>query len=212
MARVFVVYDNSARGDFVPDWGFSCFVEADYSLLFDTGADPEILEYNLSLAGLDDFDYVFLSHEHYDHIGGLGAVLDRTSCVVVPKSFSRRLKEMIKSKAELMEIERAVRIAEHMYSTGELGTFIKEQSLIVEGSKGCLVITGCSHPGLDRILRKANEIRRISAVAGGFHGFGRIEILRSYDLVAPCHCTVYKQEILRFENAVECCAGCGFEF
>jgi len=30
---------------------------------------------------------------------------------------------------------------------------------------------------------------------GSFHGFSRLEKLQKIELVAPCHCTQYKQEI-----------------
>ncbi|HDM60084.1 MAG TPA: MBL fold metallo-hydrolase, partial [Archaeoglobus veneficus] len=192
MARFFVVYDNEARGEFIKDWGFSCYVELKAKVLFDTGSDGKILLHNLSLAGIEDFDYIFLSHQHWDHVGGLGYVIDRTSYVVAPSSFSRNFKNEIKRKADLIEITSMREIDKGMYSTGELGGFVREQSLIVDVGKSYFVVTGCSHPGLDVILRKAEELGKISGVIGGFHGFSKLELLKKYDLVIPCHCTAYK--------------------
>ncbi len=204
--RITVVYDNDAVKPFVADWGFSCLVEGRETLLFDTGANPNILEHNLSLVGINDFDYIFLSHEHYDHVGGLKAVIDKTSYVVIPKTFSKRLKEYVSSKAEVIEVVEPFRFGDFV-STGILGRVIKEQALIVDN----LLITGCSHPGLDKVIRKAEELGKISSVMGGFHDFGRIELLRGYDIVIPCHCTIMKKEILKMGNAKPYFAGCSFE-
>ena len=210
MVEFFVVYDNEAIGDFVKGWGFSCYVESKAKVLFDTGWDGNILLHNLDLAGIDDFDYIFLSHQHWDHIGGLNHVIDRTSYVVVPKSFSRNLKNEIRRKADLIEVEGMQMIDEGLYTTGELGTDIKEQSLIVDLDDGFFVVTGCSHPGLDKILETAGKLGKIRGVMGGFHGFSRIEILKKYEIVIPCHCTKYKREILKFKNAKKCYAGCRY--
>ncbi len=211
MVEFIVVYDNESADGFLSGWGFSCYVESGVSVLFDTGWDGNILIHNLELAGIEDFDYIFLSHQHWDHIGGLNHVIDRTSFVVVPKSFSKNLKREIGRKAELIEVSEMAEIGEGIYSTGELGTRVKEQSLIVRLGDGFFVITGCSHPGLDVILERAEVLGRLRGVMGGFHGFERIEILKKYELVVPCHCTVYKQEILKFPNSRRCYAGCRFE-
>lgn len=210
MVEFFVVYDNEAKDGFVSSWGFSCYIRSKVRVLFDTGWDGSILIHNLNLAGIDDFDYIFLSHQHWDHIGGLNHVIDRTSCVVVPQSFSRNLKNEIRRKADLIEVKDMRKIDEGIYTTGELGDFIKEQSLVVELDDGFFVVTGCSHPGLDVILKTAERLGKIRGVMGGFHGFSRIEILRRYEIVVPCHCTMYKQEILKLKNARECYAGCSF--
>ena len=212
MVRVVAVYDNEAKGGFESGWGFSCYVEAGAKVLFDTGWDGNILVHNLELAGVEDFDYIFLSHQHWDHIGGLNHVIRRTSFVVVPSSFSRNLKREIGRWAELIEVgEGPAEIEKGIYTTGELGFDIKEHSMIVRIHRGHLVLTGCSHPGLDVILRRAGEVGEVRAVMGGFHGFRRIDLLKGYELVIPCHCTAMKGEILKMGNARECYAGCVLE-
>ncbi len=205
-----VVYDNLAKNGFLADWGFSCFVNYGKKVLFDTGANHKILSYNLSLAGIDDFDYVFLSHEHYDHIGGIDAVLDKTSCVVVLKSFSKKLRDKISKKADIIEVKNAFEFENNFLTTGELGVFIKEQSMLIKTSKGFFVITGCSHPGLDKILKRAEEFGNVFGVLGGFHNFNKLGILKKYEIVIPCHCTAYKHEILQMGNSKECFAGCSY--
>jgi len=108
--------------------------------------------------------------------------LDKTSCVIALKSFSKKLKDTIKSKTELIEVDKAVEFEKGHSSTGELGRFVKEQSLVVEVRGKYFVITGCSHPGLDVILVKAEEFGDVIGVTGGFHGFNKLEILTLYCL------------------------------
>ncbi|MDH5689395.1 MAG: hypothetical protein OEZ48_16215 [Candidatus Bathyarchaeota archaeon] len=79
--------------------------------------------------------------------------------------------------------------------------------------KGLTAITGCSHRGLENILRKASRFGSIYGVAGGFHGFGKLEVLIGMRLIVPCHCTTYKRRILSHypESSVSCSAGCMVE-
>ncbi len=210
--EVVVVYDNEAVGEFVPGWGFSCYVESKWRVLFDTGWDGNVLLHNLSLVGVEDFDYIFLSHQHWDHIGGLNHVIDRTSYVFVPSSFSKNLKREIGRKAEVVEVSDPMKVENGLYTTGELGRHVKEQSLVLGLKDGVFVITGCSHPGLDVIIATAERFGRVRGVMGGFHGFSKLEILRDIDVVIPCHCTVAKEEILKMGNAKRCYAGCSITF
>jgi 7,8-dihydropterin-6-yl-methyl-4-(beta-D-ribofuranosyl)aminobenzene 5'-phosphate synthase len=67
--------------------------------------------------------------------------------------------------------------------------------LVVNTEKGNIVITGCAHPGLAKIIDKANQFGKIYGVLGGFHGFSKLEKLRGIKLIAPCHCTQQTQQI-----------------
>ncbi len=58
-----------------------------------------------------------------------------------------------------------------------------------------IVVAGCSHPGVDNILRAASGIGPVSALIGGLHGFQDFPVLKSLDLVCATHCTRHKQEI-----------------
>jgi 7,8-dihydropterin-6-yl-methyl-4-(beta-D-ribofuranosyl)aminobenzene 5'-phosphate synthase len=79
---------------------------------------------------------------------------------------------------------------------------VDDQALLLETSRGWVVITGCGHSGLINTLSYAHELTgnsRIAAVIGGLHLFRatpeRIQAtrdnLRNFDvkLIAPCHCT-----------------------
>ena len=58
----------------VGEWGFAAIVEADgHIVLFDTGARPDTVLKNAGELGIDlrTVDTVVLSHNHWDHTGGL---------------------------------------------------------------------------------------------------------------------------------------------
>jgi 7,8-dihydropterin-6-yl-methyl-4-(beta-D-ribofuranosyl)aminobenzene 5'-phosphate synthase len=58
----------------VGEWGYSALIEADgYTVLFDTGERPDTVLNNAKELGIDlsTVDTVILSHNHFDHTGGL---------------------------------------------------------------------------------------------------------------------------------------------
>ncbi len=207
-----IVYDNEAKAGFRPDRGFACLLEtAAGMLLFDTGASADLLSYNLGRFGLQraQIDRIVLSHEHHDHTGGLPAVLHHGAVVYVPQSFSSSVKTAIAREAQLVEIAAPDELLPGIHTTGELGLGIREQSLVLETRKGVVVVTGCAHPGLEKILAVAAGYGELYGVIGGFHGFAQLELLRAFELIAPCHCTAQKRAIhVRYpEQSVWCGAG-----
>jgi len=108
----------------------------------------------------------------------------------------------------------AVKIAPGIHSTGKLGNSVDEQSLVLETEKGIVVLVGCSHPGLEKILERAKKFGKIHAVIGGFHGFEKFEALEGIEVVAATHCTQQKKKIKELfpSNFKECAAGKSFEF
>lgn len=78
---------------------------------------------------------------------------------------------------------------------------LRELSLVINGPDGLVIVVGCSHPGIDKIVETATAINpRIHLVVGGFHLVvskdPEIEqIVRSLhetfkvEYVAPGHCT-----------------------
>jgi 7,8-dihydropterin-6-yl-methyl-4-(beta-D-ribofuranosyl)aminobenzene 5'-phosphate synthase len=210
--NVRIAYDNEAKEGFRADWGFSCLLEtAAGTLLFDTGASADVLSYNLGQLGVQSaqIDRIVLSHEHRDHTGGLAAVLHHDAVVYVPQSFTRSVKTAIAREAELVEISAPHEILPGLHTTGELGSGIHEQSLVLETRRGVVVVTGCAHPGLENVLAAAAGYGELYGVIGGFHGFAKLELLRELELIAPCHCTARKRAIHAQypEQAVRCGAG-----
>lgn len=180
--KITIVYDNEADTGLKSGWGFSCLIETEKKILFDTGNNGKKLIYNMSQLNIkpETIAAVVISHNHWDHTGGLKefSKLNNNAKVFDPKSFSE-----------------PTEISPGIYSTGALGRLIKEQSIVVNSRKGNIVITGCAHPGLGNIIDKAYELGKIYAVLGGFHGFSKLEKLRGIELIAPCHCTQHIPEI-----------------
>ncbi len=209
-----VLYDNEAEGDLESDWGFSCLIVSDEGrkLLFDTGASETILARNMKKLGIrrDEIEIIVLSHEHWDHIGGLNAVLHPDAVVYLPASFTETTKnEIERNKAEIREVLGPGDIVAGIHTTGELGLSIKEQSLVLDTRIGDMILTGCAHPGLEAIMDAARIFGDIGGVMGGFHGFDNLELLKGLKKIVPCHCTVHKTEIMETypEVAVKCAAG-----
>jgi 7,8-dihydropterin-6-yl-methyl-4-(beta-D-ribofuranosyl)aminobenzene 5'-phosphate synthase len=92
--------------------------------------------------------------------------------IYLPKSFPKGFKDKVKEYgAKIVEVQGPLKICQEVYSTGELGTGIKEQSLVIYTEKGLVVITGCAHPGIVKIVNKAKDLVKsdVLLVMGGFH-------------------------------------------
>ena len=180
--RIVILYDNNAQPGFESGWGFSCLVDHTQQILFDTGDDGQKLINNFEKANIDPkrVNKVVLSHNHWDHVDGLKGFqkFNPEAEVIHPNSFSA-----------------PTEISPGILSTGALGVFPKEQSLVVKTKEGNIVVTGCAHPGLERILQKAKKLGPVYGVLGGFHGFSKFTELEGIQLIAPCHCTQYTEQI-----------------
>jgi len=173
-----VIYDNYVHVDGLQaDWGFSILVEGlDKTILFDTGTRPEIFASNFSKMDLDasEIDLIVLSHEHGDHVGGIPAFVEMKKDIPVlfPQSFSNDFKKrMVKIGLEPVLVKEPATICTDMYTSGEFGGQIPEQCLVMNTNKGLVVMTGCSHPGIVRMLKEIKETfgKDIYMVFGGFH-------------------------------------------
>ena len=203
-----IVYDNNSYNkELETRWGFSCFIEGtEKTILFDVGGEGLVLLNNMEKLKIDPktVDVIILSHIHYDHVGGLSHFLKKNSHVTVymPSSLPESIKNKVRDAgAKLIEVHKPIEICKDVYSTGELGDWIKEESLIIRTSKGLVVITGCAHPGVVNIVKKAKKMlkRDVYLVLGGFHlcwmNLWQIKSIvkemkeQGVKKVAPCHCS-----------------------
>lgn len=220
--RIIVVYDNNRYDDRLQtDWGFSCYLEGlEKVILFDTGGNGRILTRNLEKLGLspEKVEVVVLSHFHGDHTGGLPEILSRNSNIEVwvPDHFPENFKDRIrKTGARVVEVKEARQICHGVYTSGVIEGPIPEQSLILESELGLVVITGCAHPGIVKILKEVKRSfnREIYLVLGGLHLSGAsgseiesiISQLRYLEVkkVGPAHCSGDLARKLFAENFVE---------
>ncbi len=73
------------------EWGYSALVEVDgHKIVYDTGATPNVALANAKLLkmNLSDVDEVILSHNHWDHVGGLMSLRNELK-TANPKALSR---------------------------------------------------------------------------------------------------------------------------
>lgn len=203
-----ILYDNNEYDNRLQTaWGFSCLVDGlEKTILFDTGGNSSMLLSNMRKLGVDPqkVEVIVISHLHYDHVGGLAGFLKKNHnlTVYLPRSLPQSIKTTVReSEAKLIEVHQPIKICKNGYSTGELGTWIKEQSLVIKTSKGLIVITGCAHPGIVKIVKTAKTQLKsdVYLVLGGFHlcwmnawqikGIVNGVKKEGVKIVAPCHCS-----------------------
>ncbi|MFP3852946.1 MAG: MBL fold metallo-hydrolase [Anaerolineales bacterium] len=202
-----ILYDNNEHDPRLQtDWGFAALVETDgHRLLFDTGANGAILLKNMEVLGFEprSIEGVVLSHIHGDHVGGLDTLLAAGAepTVYLPPSFPEPFKERIRQQAEVTEVSAGMAILDEVFTTGQIEGSPPEQALVIRQEQGLVLITGCAHPGVAGMVRRAKQIfdEPSHLVMGGFHLHDRsarelADLLAEFrDLgvikVAPCHCT-----------------------
>ncbi|HOK57102.1 MAG TPA: MBL fold metallo-hydrolase [bacterium] len=206
-----VIFDKDTDEKFLQTgWGVSFLIEE--KILFDTGEKGEWLINNFKKLKVDinKIEKVVISHEHWDHTGGLWDLLKIKKGIEVYgcKGFSEKFKENVKKEGgNFIEIEKLIEFEEKIFTTGEIegyykGKKIVEQSLIVKGKNDISVLTGCAHPGILKIIDYIRDFfpdESIYAVIGGFHLIEEekriVEIIveefkkRNIKKVGPTHCT-----------------------
>jgi 7,8-dihydropterin-6-yl-methyl-4-(beta-D-ribofuranosyl)aminobenzene 5'-phosphate synthase len=207
--RVTTLIDNDVwKSGLASTWGLSLYVEMDMEqgrrvILMDTSGSFETLSKNTSKLGVDlsDIESIFISHWHGDHCGCLSQVLPmlrQAIPVYVPSESPSGIRDIKQSGGTPRICSEPVEFMDGAMSTGDLGG---EHSLFMNvREKGLVVLTGCSHPGIINIVKRARRVSgvsRVCAVIGGFHISGVYEGKRvgefmdeiGVELVSPCHCT-----------------------
>jgi 7,8-dihydropterin-6-yl-methyl-4-(beta-D-ribofuranosyl)aminobenzene 5'-phosphate synthase len=204
-----VVFDNiNYSPGLKTEWGYSCVIKTSSdTVLFDTGSNGKILLQNMEQLKIDSLSIssIIISHEHWDHVGDLADFLkiNPNVKVYILKSFSKKTEnEINKTGSRVIRVDQFCEIASGIFSLGELSGKIPEQSLAISTVCGIVVITGCAHPGIVKILRHAHFIfsaEPIYIAMGGFHlkNDNREEITKAVNEIhkldvkniAPSHCT-----------------------
>ena len=204
-----VIFDNtSARKDLRRSWGFSAVVDfGGHRVLFDTGSDPILLLEHLEKMQIDPqtIEHAVISHQHGDHLRGVYWVFEKNPKMKVhfldcfPEEAFRRASAV---RMKPNRVKEPFQVVPGLYSTGVVDGLPPEQSLIIETSKGLVMIVGCSHPGLVKLVETAETQRKkksIRLLLGGFHLLRkkpeeiRTTIKRLQELkveaVIPAHCS-----------------------
>ena len=215
----------------VGEWGFAAIIEADgHTVLFDTGARPDTVLKNAGELGIDlsTVDTVILSHNHWDHTGGLvtlrralraqnASAMQRTHVgdgIFLPRTIDAEAidalppmpSEFIVNAIDVRDRYEALggRFVVHekphelhpgMWITGPIprvhrernwtpfmriqqgdkqieDTIPEDQAVVLNTSRGLVVVAGCGHAGIVNTMEYAQSItngKPIHAVLGGFH-------------------------------------------
>ena len=215
--KLTVLCDNYPNGDLMAEWGVSFLLETkNATVLFDTGQSYSGLRDNSIALGKDlsNVDFVVISHEHWDHVGGLSYVeeINPGVTVYVPEHMdSQTFNTINQSNLNAVKIEETTIIQSGIAIIGEIYGPPYEQGLIVNVKDvGLIGIVGCSHPGVERLMEKVIEDLEVNPymVIGGFHMGGASEqqvqamIDRLLELgmekIYPIHCTgdLFRQYIM----------------
>lgn len=204
-----IIFDNtSAREDLRRGWGFSALIDfRGHRILFDSGSDPILLLEHLELMQIDpkSIEHAIISHEHGDHLRGVYWVFEKNPDLKVhfldcfPEEAFRRAKGV---KMVPHRITGPVELTPGIFSTGIVDGLPSEQSLVIETSLGPVMLVGCSHPGIVKLVKTVQEQRQkdsIRYLLGGFHllrkepEFIKQTINQLQDLnvqaVSPAHCS-----------------------
>jgi 7,8-dihydropterin-6-yl-methyl-4-(beta-D-ribofuranosyl)aminobenzene 5'-phosphate synthase len=181
----------TARDDLVGEAGVSYLVRADdTTILFDLGYNlheehPSPLLRNMAALKVDmtEVDALVISHAHVDHLGGMSHQMQRTFAPsgqpVDLKGIPAYVPEPLSNPtARTIVVDGPRVIAPGVASTGIIPRqlfffgWTPEQSLAVnvEG-KGIVLIIGCGHPTLQRIVDRAEKLfdAPLYGIVGGLH-------------------------------------------
>jgi len=210
--KVTTLVDNDVwKKGLVSSWGLSLYVEIEsdeerHRILMDTSGSFDVLFNNARKleVNLSDVEAVFVSHWHLDHCGCLSHVLPllkQQTPVYVPSKNNSGIKTIREAEGTPIVCSEPVYLMDGVMSTGEMIGGVSEHSLVINiRDKGLVILSGCAHPGIINIVKRAQQVSGVSkvyAVMGGFHisskreGAYVAEFLRESDvkLVSPCHCT-----------------------
>jgi len=208
--KITVIYDNKLHDKNLKcGWGFSCMVELEgRKIIFDVGSNAKDYLHNLDKMNipLNKLDALVFSHKHWDHTGGLDALIGKgiKTDVYCEASFPEEFrKKFSDNKIKFHLVDKMTKIYDKVYAGPAMkGIGVKEISLTLETKDGLVIITGCAHPGIIKIIKKIKSLfgKDVYAVLGGFHlelPFGLKRIVKAFkDLgvrkAGPCHCTGHK--------------------
>lgn len=170
--------------------GVSYLIKTDEAtILFDLGLNekdenPSPLLKNMNRLGikLEDIDIIVISHNHSDHVGG-GKWAENNTFTLT--NYQPHLKQISVYTPEEMTYPGLnptytplpTKIAKGIATIGVIHnpiflTDIEEQALAINvENKGIVIITGCGHQSIEKILHRTDLLfdEPIYAVLGGFH-------------------------------------------
>lgn len=151
--------------------GFSCLLEVEaldgtpHRILFDTGWGYPWMEESFRREGIDrmlarrEIDFLYITHEHFDHFWGLPVALkyDPTVRIVIPDSFYNEGLRYLRDsghRGEVTKLGRGVTpllpgVASYKFDIPIICRVFGEQDLYFNvRDRGLVSVTGCCHQGI----------------------------------------------------------------
>jgi 7,8-dihydropterin-6-yl-methyl-4-(beta-D-ribofuranosyl)aminobenzene 5'-phosphate synthase len=193
--EIIPLYEAASSGPgFISGHGVSYLVRTDSAtILLDVGDNPDSLAVapfaqNMQALGIfwDEVYRVVISHPHPDHVGGLSAWRERAiSFGELPGGLGERLVFVPHVSTYKGAVHATVPTlpAPDVATTGVI-SYLEvwpvslfapkggEQALVVHvAGHGLVLITGCGHPGLERLVERAESLygEQVVGVVGGLH-------------------------------------------
>lgn len=231
------LYEAASAGpDFISGHGVSYLIRTDSAaILLDVGDNPDgssvaPFAQNMEALGIswDEVYRVVISHPHPDHVGGLAAWRERTILFGdLPGGLGERLvfvphvttyQGAVHATIPTLPVPDIATTGVIAYlETWPLSLFAPkggEQALVVHvAGHGLMLITGCGHPGLERLVTRAESLygAQVIGVVGGLHYLNapadelqpQIQFLQSRrpELVALSPHDSAPEALAAFENA-----------
>ena len=201
-----------SASDLAEGWGFGAWIEqAGNHFLFDAGGDGQRLASNIEKANLPPgkLKAIVLSHRHWDHVNGLiefKELIPGNIPVYVPAPERNEIEKVAGNlnfieNSELNEVFPGLFISPPIQFDYKNEQFY-EQMVILQKRNELVLITGCCHPGPERLISLVKELfphHAIRLITGGLHmaPMDRGEILHQFSgiresgvsFIAPSHCS-----------------------
>jgi 7,8-dihydropterin-6-yl-methyl-4-(beta-D-ribofuranosyl)aminobenzene 5'-phosphate synthase len=171
--------------------GVSYLVTVDgKKILFDLGLNvrrehPSPLLRNMEALGIPvaDLDAVFISHIHLDHVGGIDSARRRTFALSAQPVDLGGIPAYVPApmthpSARVEVVTEPRKLAEGVASSGPLtraiwlmGPAIEQSLLVNVEGRGLVMIVGCGHPSLSRLIERAQAVTGVPlyGAIGGLH-------------------------------------------
>ena len=243
--KIKILVDNISNiPELKAEHGFSLLAENENArILFDTGVSENIIvNSEFFKIQLKNIDFLIISHNHYDHTGGMKFVkkyLSQKTKLIIGKDFFKEKYKKNKSdyrkiSSDFMDanessvffeircVNNIMKISDNIFVLRLLNGksilndyfYIKDENecfiednfheeiiLVYKNTDGLTVISGCSHTGIENIIKTVNLFfynERIMAIIGGLHlentqdkyFFELTDMLKQYNIkLFPGHCT-----------------------
>ena len=214
-----ILYDTSepALAGMKPDFGYAVYIHADGKrILLDTGTDPDLMEHNLAVAGIDvnELHMVVVSHNHYDHAGGLARIrsMNPEIPVFIPPN-------QVFSVGDVQIVEDHLQVTPNIFvirgrSKVPTAGISDDLSIVVRSRSGPHVLSTCSHSGVAQIVDRAREVtgedvyyfsggaRLVSRPLADTRLVSAALDQRKVQVVSPSHCSLSHRVDKEFRKAL----------